>query len=80
MLWYVHKIKWGKRDRFWLSVVIATVAILIVLKALSHNGFRDPGRLVWKSAILDHQIFQDTLHAQHSDTIAPNRAGAFRVN
>jgi hypothetical protein len=50
----------GRRDRFWLTVTIVVMAILIVLSILTHNGFSDPGRLVWKSAVLGSEPIRDT--------------------
>ncbi len=53
----------GKRDRFWLIVVVTVLAALLVLRWESHDGFADNGKPVWKSGDLGHSP------AQHSVTV-----------
>ncbi|HTP12870.1 MAG TPA: hypothetical protein VMM37_04550 [Bacteroidota bacterium] len=80
MLWYIHKIKIGKRDRFWLTVVVLAVAVLLVLRSLSRDGFSDSGKPVWKSADLAGKSLQDTLRSQKPDSLLRNRASAFQLS
>jgi len=52
MVWHQNRIRLGRRDRFWFGVTLIVIAILFVLRMLSHDGFSGPGKPVWKSANL----------------------------
>jgi hypothetical protein len=60
MDWNRNRIRIGRRDRFWLTVSLVVIAILFVLRILSHDGFSDSGRMVWKSAVLGSEPMKDT--------------------
>ncbi len=60
MDWYRNKIRLGRRDRFWLTVAVVVVAILFFIRMMSHDGFSDSGKPVWKSAALGGEPLKDS--------------------
>ena len=61
----------GRRDRLWLTVMILVVAILLAIKMASRDGFSDPGKPVWKSAVLGSDPKRDTTDGEfrHSSSV-----------
>jgi hypothetical protein len=74
MALFTHTVRLGKRDRFWLGVILVVIAMLFILRLLSHDGFSDSGRMVWKSAVLGSNPLSDTVKSEvHHSTMVRHR-------
>jgi hypothetical protein len=62
---YQERLRIGKRDKFWLSAMLFVIVVLFVLRMLSHDGFSDSGRVVWKSANFGSNEQKDTVLSGH---------------
>ena len=60
MLWFMNNFRLGKRDKFWLAVALSIVVILFFIRMMSHDGFSDSGKPVWKSAVLGSEPLKDS--------------------
>ncbi len=54
------RIRLGKRDRFWLVVVLLILTALFVVRWESPGGFADNGKPVWKSGMYGKPLSRDS--------------------
>lgn len=74
MAMVTNTIRLGKRDRFWLGVALIVIAVLFILRLLSHEGFSDSGKLVWKDGVLGSDPLGDTVKSGvHRSTLVSHR-------